>query len=69
MSRQRDSGLVTWWRTPKLYPNGYSFTPRDHVFGTCICLALIALCLVLLWLTMQALNEVVTRVLHAVAAK
>lgn len=56
----------SWWRTPKVYPNGSAFAPRDHAFFGLI----VVLCLVILvWLMGWSVQTLTAYFSHAARTK
>lgn len=55
-------GVRAWWSTPKQYPNGSSFSPRDHAFYGCIAAACLAIVVLLMGWSVQTVSDAV---LHA----
>lgn len=68
-SRVSRDGLVSWWRTPKLYPNGSSFTGREIFFFQCLCWTLIALGVWLMGWSLQAVCDSIGHAWRASQAK
>lgn len=57
MQGERSPGIRAWWSTPKQYPNGSSFSPRDHALYGSIAAACLAIVVLLMGWSVQTVSD------------